>query len=98
MKGCIHKRSLVSDTASNVSFVHMELCMNKSVFGKGPISIYSCVPLWWYEVEVNLRPTVSWPVYLGVRQPCGTRDQFFFLEIVAGILFCRALSDERTSP
>jgi hypothetical protein len=34
------------------------------------------------EVEVNLRPTVSRPVYLGVRRPSGTHDQFFFsLEI-----------------
>jgi hypothetical protein len=30
------------------------------------------------EVEVNLRPTVSRPVYPGVRCPSGTRDQFFF--------------------
>jgi hypothetical protein len=30
-------------------------------------------------VEVNLRPTVSWPVCLVVRHPSGTRDQFFFL-------------------
>jgi hypothetical protein len=31
------------------------------------------------EVEVNLRPTVSRPVWLGVRHPSETRDQFFFL-------------------
>jgi hypothetical protein len=31
------------------------------------------------EVEVNLRPTVSRPVCLGVRRPSGTRDQFFSL-------------------
>jgi hypothetical protein len=31
------------------------------------------------EVEVKLRPTVSRPVCLGVRNPSGTRDQFFFL-------------------
>jgi hypothetical protein len=31
------------------------------------------------EVELKLRPTVSRPVYLGVRRPSGTRDQFFFL-------------------
>jgi hypothetical protein len=31
------------------------------------------------EVEVNLQPTVSRPVCLGVRRPSGTRDQFFFL-------------------
>jgi hypothetical protein len=31
------------------------------------------------EVEVNLRPTVSRPVCLGVRHASGTRDQCFFL-------------------
>jgi hypothetical protein len=51
----------------------------------------------WFEVEVkvNLRPTVSRPVCLGVRLPSGTRDQFF-LQTVSGLLFCSTLSDERT--
>jgi hypothetical protein len=31
------------------------------------------------EFKVTLRPTVSWPVYLGVRPTSGTCDQFFFL-------------------
>jgi hypothetical protein len=31
------------------------------------------------QVEVNLRPTVSRPVHLGVRHPSGTGGQFFFL-------------------
>jgi hypothetical protein len=31
------------------------------------------------EPEVNLRPTVSRSVCLGVRRPSGTCDQFFFL-------------------
>jgi hypothetical protein len=52
------------------------------------------------EVEVKLRPTVSRTVFLGVRRPSGTSDQFFFLlEIFFRQLgvcyFCSALSDER---
>jgi hypothetical protein len=31
------------------------------------------------EVQVNLRPTVSRTVCLGVGRSSGTRDQFFFL-------------------
>jgi hypothetical protein len=31
------------------------------------------------KVEVNLPPTISRPVCLGVRGPSGTRDQFLFL-------------------
>jgi hypothetical protein len=32
-----------------------------------------------FEVEVNLRPSVSRPVCPGVRRPSGTYDKFFFL-------------------
>jgi hypothetical protein len=31
------------------------------------------------KVKVTLRPTISWPVGLGVRRPSGTHDQFFYL-------------------
>jgi hypothetical protein len=31
------------------------------------------------ELKLNLRPTVSRPVFLGVRHSSGTRGQFFFL-------------------
>jgi hypothetical protein len=53
------------------------------------------------EVEVNLRPTVSRPVHLGIRHSSGTADQFFilleiFFKTFAGLLFCSALSDEAT--
>jgi hypothetical protein len=41
----------------------------------------ACNLLYEVELEVNLRPTVSRPVCLGVRHPSETRDLLFFLEI-----------------
>jgi hypothetical protein len=32
-----------------------------------------------YKVKVILRPTVSRPVFAGIRPPSETREQFFFL-------------------
>jgi hypothetical protein len=50
----------------------------------------------WYEVEVNLRPTVSRPVSLGVGLPSGAYDQIFvFCLPIAGFLISGTLSDER---
>jgi hypothetical protein len=46
------------------------------------------------EVEVNLRPTVSRPVCLGVGLPSGAHDQIFvFCLMIAGFLMCGTLSD-----
>jgi hypothetical protein len=39
----------------------------------------NCTVLYFKIQEVNLRPTVSRPVCLGVSRPSGTRDQFFSL-------------------
>jgi hypothetical protein len=48
------------------------------------------------EVEVNLWPTVSRPVCLGVGIPSGAHDQIFvFCLTIAGFLMCGSLSDER---
>jgi hypothetical protein len=48
------------------------------------------------EVEVNLRPTVSLPVCLGVRLPSGAHDQIFvFCLTIVGFLLWSALSDEK---
>jgi hypothetical protein len=48
------------------------------------------------EVEVNLRPTVSRPVCLGVGLLSGAHDQIFvFCLTIAGFLMCGTLSDER---
>jgi hypothetical protein len=47
--------------------------------------------------EVNLRPTVSRPVCLGVGLLSGAHDQsFVFCLTTAGFLMCGTLSDERT--
>jgi hypothetical protein len=43
-----------------------------------------------------LRPTVSRPVYLGIKHPSGAYDQIISLS-AAGLLTWGALSDERTS-
>jgi hypothetical protein len=61
--------------------------------------LLQCIQINTIEEEVNLRPTVSRPVRLGVRPPSGTRDQFFFLLEISFrqlrvLLFCSALSDE----
>jgi hypothetical protein len=48
------------------------------------------------EVHVKLRPTVSGPVYRGVRHLPGAHDQIFvFWLTIAGVLMWGGLSDER---
>jgi hypothetical protein len=50
-----------------------------------------------FEVEVNLRPTVSWPVCLGIGLPSGAYDQIFVFHLtISGFLMWGTLSDERT--
>jgi hypothetical protein len=44
-----------------------------------------------------LRPTVSWPVCLGIKHPFGAYDQIFITCVTVTVLFLwGALSDERT--
>jgi hypothetical protein len=50
------------------------------------------------EVEINLRPTVSWPVCLGAGIPSGSHDHISFIFLtIAGFLIWGTLSDERMS-
>jgi hypothetical protein len=49
------------------------------------------------KVKIRLRPTVSRPVYFGVKPPSWTQDQSFVtVTTVAGLLMCGALFDDRT--
>jgi hypothetical protein len=71
-----HARHKKHEQRTNSSFGYD---MNPDHIMQAP-AIYSyCVPDTEVEFEVNLRPTVSRPVCLGVRRPSGIRDQFFFL-------------------
>jgi hypothetical protein len=48
------------------------------------------------EAEVNLRPTVSRPVCLGVEITSGDHDQIIVFRLtIAGFLMWPTLSDER---
>jgi hypothetical protein len=50
------------------------------------------------KVKIMLLPTVSRPVYLGVKHPSGAQDQdFCYRQTVAGLLMWGALCDERTT-
>jgi hypothetical protein len=49
-----------------------------------------------HEVEVNLRPTVSLPVWLGIGLPSGAHDQIFVSCMkIASFFIWGTLSDER---
>jgi hypothetical protein len=49
------------------------------------------------SLSLILRPTVSWPVCLGIKHPSGDYDQIFITgRQFAGFLMRGALSDERT--
>jgi hypothetical protein len=49
------------------------------------------------EVKVMLRPTVSRPVYLGIKHPIwGLRPDIYYCMTFAGFLMWGAPSDERT--
>jgi hypothetical protein len=48
------------------------------------------------RVKFMLRPTVSWPVYLGVKPHLGPKTSFYYCQTFVGLLMWGALSDERT--
>jgi hypothetical protein len=60
-------------------FIHRHSFYFKQHFGDQILSPSSSESVVEVEVEVNLRPTVSRPVCLGVRRLTGTRNQFFFI-------------------
>jgi hypothetical protein len=40
------------------------------------------------EVEVNLRPTVSWPACLGAGLPSGSLDHIYFISLFISLSLC----------
>jgi hypothetical protein len=67
-------------------------CMHKKKFGKRGICLYRN-EISGYNTKVKakviLRPTVSRPVFPGVRHPPGTRDQFFPLSLRLFLHSCK---------
>jgi hypothetical protein len=57
------------------------------------ITLTFCLSL---SLSLMLRPTVSRPVCLAIKHPSKAYDHIFISQIVAGLLMCDALSDERT--
>jgi hypothetical protein len=64
---------------------------------KVKLIIRKIINLGYLSLSLMLRPTVSRPVYLGVKHPFGAYDQIFITCVTVTVLFLwGALSDERS--
>jgi hypothetical protein len=59
------------------------------------VSDFSLLASGWVWVWVMLRPTVSWPVCLGIKHPPGAYDQIFITVGQLRVCWCGALSLKR---
>jgi hypothetical protein len=58
-----------------------------------PHGVFACLSL---SMSLTLRPTVSRPVYLGIKQFWGLRPDLYYCLTVTGLVIWGTFSDERT--
>jgi hypothetical protein len=90
-----HCKVFTSDFFLRLLFVFCRI-LSLLTLSSSCFSAATLIVLFKVKAKVMLRPTVSRPVYLGIKHPSGAYDQISITIRVAGLLTWGALSDERT--